>query len=46
MARTFTDEICDRCGTLTVEGTDPAWYYDSRQQLKMKFIEHNCEEEL
>ena len=46
MPRTFTDDICDKCGNLTIDGADPAWYYGTNHKLNMTFIEHDCEGEL
>jgi len=38
-----TNDICTKCNTLTIEGTDPAWYYGKAGKLKMTFITHDCE---
>jgi hypothetical protein len=40
-----TRDICTDCGLLTIDGTDPAWYYGKDLQLKMTFITHNCKGE-
>ena len=39
------DDTCGGCGMLTIDGTDPAWYYGKDSKLMIKFIEHNCEGE-
>jgi len=40
-----TDDICTKCETLTIDGSDPAWYYGSAGNLKVTFITHDCEGE-